>query len=669
MNNTPSRLAVFLSVTLASFSSVSHALGTPPSAYGIPEYTGDNQRINNSGAVSITGDGSHSVADIGLSGNNNNLVNSGQLTATAIANNWAYGIYALGNNNSLANLGGIVATVDNGVANGVYSSGDSNAFINTGSIAVTANSGTAYGINDWGSNNSYFLNTGSIAATTNDGTAVGIESWFSSNNTLSNAGSITAIAGDNGGALGMAGFYAFNDTFANSGRISATAGNNGSALGMLAVGAANTFSNSGSITATAGTAGTAAGIVFAGDGNTLFNSGTIIARGGSTANAVDLEGNNNVVNINGGSLLVGNINSGGNGNILNLNLGAGSSYAYQTPGVWSVNDLNNRPFVAQGGMATAAGVGAQETASQMLYQRTASITNALDRRIRDYTSYNQSKTNSPYWIESYYADSSRGAGAMASVQSHFSNWGTGFTAGAKLPVAFMPVEAIVNFEESALNVANGGQTINASSVMTGLLAPKMAEILGLNLSSKAMVGWSGYNGNRTVLTNSLFYNGVQNVTSQYDSVYGVVGGALTHSHAFTDYVRGDILAGFDIDVQSLSSYSESAYFQWNSRTLTQLQSRLQAGLSTSLLNNTLSFFGRAGVEQLDLVSGQAQNYQINGVNVTFNGGRIDNTFVTGQLGSTYDLYKKVQLFGVVTSTNGLGSFQSIQGNVGVKASF
>jgi hypothetical protein len=47
-----------------------------------------------------------------------------------------------------------------------------------------------------------------------------------------------------------------------------------------------------------------------------------------------------------------------------------------------------------------SGAGAQETASQMLYQRTSSITNALDRRMRDYTDYNQSKINDPYWIDS-----------------------------------------------------------------------------------------------------------------------------------------------------------------------------------------------------------------------------------------------------------------------------
>jgi hypothetical protein len=249
--------------------------------------------------------------------------------------------------------------------------------------------------------------------------------------------------------------------------------------------------------------------------------------------------------------------------------------------------------------------GAQETAPQMLYQRTSSITNALDRRMRDYTDYNQGKINAPYWLDSYYSDSSRGSGAISSIQTNFSNQNYGFTAGARLPVKVTPVGAIINFEQTALNISNGYQTINASSVITGLFAPKIGEIWGVSLSSKALIGWGGHSAGRAAFTDSWNGNGYtikeSSITSEYDSIYGVVGGALTRSYAFTDYLKADLLAGFDLDIQSVSSYRESIAFQWDSRTMTQLQSRLQAGLSTNLLNNTLSFFGRVGVEQRDLV--------------------------------------------------------------------
>jgi hypothetical protein len=537
------------------------------------------------------------------------------------------------------------------------------SYTNTGALTGSV------GIKNTGSRN-IIVNSisGAItAAETNNSTnAQGIYSLTDSN-IITNYGNITVTSsGDLSNAVGIRS-YEDNNTLTNYGTINVTtSGNDGSAYGIRSSQDNNSLTNFGAINVNAGSGG-AVGISSFGSDNTLTNSGTITARGSDFSRAISVQGNNNTVNINKGSLLVGDIYATGTGNKLNINMGAGASYAYQATGDWSVHDFDSRPVVT--GSAYAAGIGAQETAGQMLYQRTSSVTNSLDRRIRDYTSYNQSKVYAPYWVDTYYSDSSRGAGNSTSVQTNFSNQNYGFTAGARLPIKLTSVEAIINFEQTALNIADSSQTIDTSSVIVGLLAPKIAEKWGINLSSKAMMGWGGHSGNRTVYTNSLMYNGSQNVTSEYDSIYGIVGSALTSSYVLTNYLQADVLAGFDVDIQSVSSYSESAYFHWNDRTLTQLQSRLQAGLITNLLNNTLSFFGRVGVEQRDLVGGQAQNYQIQGTNVSFNGGRMDNTYVTGQLGTTYDVYKRVKLFGVISSTNGFDSVQAIQGNFGVRTSF
>jgi hypothetical protein len=522
--------------------------------------------------------------------------------------------------------------------------------------------------------------TTSNTSHTNTGTIIGSASFGGRIIGIYNNGNQNIIINDTSGMITVfettfnnnaQGVYSNGNSniLSNTGTIIAeTTGDSSNAVGLRSFGNSNNLNNSGTIYAkTSGTDSNAYGIYSIGSDNTLTNSGIIVARGGDISRSIWVEGDNNTVNINKGSLLVGDIYTNGIDNKLNINLGAGASYAYQVTGPWAVTDLDNRPMVT--GSAYAAGIGAQETAGQMLYQRASSITSSLDRRIRDYTIYNQSKVDTAYWVDSYYSDSSRGAGSGNSVQTNFSNQNYGFIAGARLPIKAAPIEAIINFEQSALNIANGNQNIDTSSVMVGLLTPKITEKWGINLSSKALMGWGEHNGDRRVYTNSLMYNGTQNVSSEYDSVYGIVGTALTSSYAFTNYLRADVLAGFDVDIQNISSYSESAYFRWNDRTLTQLQSRLQAGLTINLLNNTLSFFGRVGVEQRDLVGGQGQNYQIQGTNVTFNGGRMDNTYITGQLGSTYDVYKKVQLFGVVTSTNGLESVQAIQGNLGIRTSF
>ena len=86
-------------------------------------------------------------------------------------------------------------------------------------------------------------------------------------------------------------------------------------------------------------------------------------------------------------------------------MGAGASYAYQTTGPWSAHDLDNRPFVSKSDFTSAAGIGVQESASQMLYQRTSTITNTLDSRVRDYMSDNKNKVNTPYWVDTYFSNS------------------------------------------------------------------------------------------------------------------------------------------------------------------------------------------------------------------------------------------------------------------------
>ena len=634
----------------------------PLSAFADVVYIGPNATYTNASILTGT------IDAIEPWGTNfgNTIINSGTINNTAGVGGDHFGIMSSGNSNTIINSGTINVTAGaDGVAYGIYNAFgncNSNTITNSGTInSVAGTNGAAYSISSYGDSNS-FLNSGKINDTAIGGWAASIV-FGGNSNTITNTGTINTIA----------------------------SGTGNHAESISSDGDSNTVTNSGTINAAARTGGAAYGIHLYGGSNTLTNSGTIIARGGDISRAIAIEAFgsfNNIVNINKGSILIGDIyissivwpNSGlvysspgilwvNPGNSLNINLGAGASYAYQTTGPWSAHDLDNRPFVSKSDFTSAAGIGVQESASQMLYQRTSTITNTLDSRVRDYMSDNKNKVNTPYWVDTYFSNSNRSTGTNNSVQTNFSNQNYGFTAGAKLPINVTPVEAIINFEQSTLNIANGSQSVSTSSVMTGLLAPKITERFGINLSSKALIGWGGHSGDRTVFTNSLMYNGTQNVTSEYDSIYGIVGNALTRSFTFTDYLRADVLAGFDINIQSVSSYSESAYFHWDDRTMTQLQSRLQAGLTTNLLNNTLSFFGRVGVEQRDLVAGQTQNYQIQGTTVTFNGGRMDNTYLTGQLGTTYDVYKKVQLFGVISSTNGLDSVQAIQGNLGLRANF
>jgi hypothetical protein len=457
-----------------------------------------------------------------------------------------------------------------------------------------------------------------------------------------------------------------NSTITNNGRIS-TSGYGAS--GLKIYGNNSIINNNGTI-ATSGN--TADGILSVGNNIIINNSGTIrIADGDSSAILLGFAGffaaNNNTVNLLKGSIIVGDIHADNllTGAKININLGSGASYAYSVTGPWTISDLDNRPMVT--GSAYAAGIGAQETASEMLYQRTSSITSALDRRLRSYAS--NEVDNQPYWLDVYYSDVSRNSGGNYSTRNAFSNYNYGLTAGFKLPVELTPLELVVNVHQSNLNIDSGSQKIDSTSLMAGVIAPSIAEVLGAKLSAKALVGFANNDGDRKVMTNSLLYDGSRQIKSDYNSTYAVLGTALTKLYPINDRLTADALVGLDLATQYINAYAETDYFAWQGRTLNQLQSRVQVGLDYRFNQNKASLFARVGAERRDLISGGTQDYSINGTNVSFNTNNSNDTYITAQLGIKAQLEKRIQLFAIVNGLHSSDTISSIQGNIGLRADF
>jgi hypothetical protein len=577
----------------------------------------------------ITNSSSSSTSTLTSTGVGDCVENSGTITASELEN---YGIISEGASTTITNTGNI--TGSGMIAAGIYSFGESATIINTGKI-------TPFG--DW----SYgIISTGTSAVITNYGniTANGQQFGYGifstgASATINNNGTITARGITSTGVI---------------------------AYGIYSEGSSATINNSGTITTNGLLNST--GIYSIGESTTINNSGTIQASGTNAA-AIYLAdtAHNNTVNILRGSVIVGDIYADPftTGTRLNINLGAGVSYAYSVTGPWTVTDLDNRPMVT--GSAYAAGIGAQETAAEMLYQRTSVTTSALDRRLRAYAS--DKVDNQHYWLDVYYSDATHKSGGNYSTQTAFSNYNSGITAGFKLPVEITPLELAINVEQGNLNIDNGSQKVDSSSIMAGILAPNLTDVLGAKLSAKALVGYADYDGDRKVMTNSLLYNGSRQINSDYNSVYGVVGTALTKLYPITDRLTADLIVGVDINAQRFESYKESDYFAWNSRTLTQLQSRVQTGLDYKLWGDKGSVFARVGAEHRDLIGGATQHYSINGNNVSFNTNNKNDTYLTAQLGIKAQLKKYIQLFGLVNTLHSSDSVNSVSGNIGLKADF
>ncbi len=614
---------------------------TGAGGYGIYS-SGASSTINNSGTIMTSGGFAYGVYSANASIKNTN-------SGTIMTNGYnGYGIVSTGTSNTNTNTGSITTSGDEGY--GLFSTGISSTNTNSGSITTSGDNG--YGIVSAGAS---ITNTNSGSITTSGAYGAGIFSNGTSS-TNTNSGTITTSG------AGGSGIYSrgASSTNTNSGTIM-TSGADG--YGIYSDGASSTITNTGTII-TSGYYGH--GVVLGGNNSTLDNYGLIKSTGDSFAIYWRMSGSNGVVNLKRGSVIVGNMVAGDHVNPrLNINLGSSASYAYSVSNHVIVTDLDNRPMVT--GSAYAAGIGAQETAAEMLYQRTSVVNSALDRRLRAYAS--DEVESQPYWLDVYYADVTRNSGGNFSTQTAFSNHNYGMTAGFKLPVQFTPLELVVNVEQNNLNIDSGNQRIDSSSIMAGFLAPSITEVLGAKLSAKALVGYADHDGDRKVMTNSLLYDGSRQIKSDYNSTYAVLGTALTKLYPITDRLTADVILGLDLNTQRFESYKETDYFAWDSRTLNQLQSRVQTGLDYKLWGDKGSVFARVGAEHRDLIGGTTQDYSINGTNVSFNTNNKNDTYLTAQVGIKAQLEKRIQLFGIVNTLHSSDSVNSVSGNIGLRADF
>ena len=254
--------------------------------------------------------------------------------------------------------------------------------VSTTSGASINNSGTIKTTNVL-SSAIYIERNQKLVGLTNLGTVSG--GLYGIDNRTSDGGTITNLTNSgiiNGGTDGISNTGTIT-TFTNSGRV------HGGADGIFNHGNSTkitTLINSGTING-----GSGKGISNNGTITTLTNTGTISGGTYSISNTATLD----TINLDKGSVLIGAINSTGD-YTLNMNVGASKSYYVSTSGagIITLNDLNNRPAVR--GSALAINIGSMEMAGENLLQKTANITEAIDRNV---------KHNKGAWFERYDSES------------------------------------------------------------------------------------------------------------------------------------------------------------------------------------------------------------------------------------------------------------------------
>ena len=638
--------------------------------------------IDNSSIFTITGIGTVNPYGIGILSTSQvssvtSITNSGTITVTtsgAVAGDGnAYGIF----NNGLT--GSAIGTITNngtiaGVSTGIgtarginNTSGTITSIINTGNITATAaeSSGTTGNFGTY--NGTAIYNHGDLVGTSGsnkvaligtitnsgviDGTRTGINNNATANYSEANITTIT-----NTGTISTSITSVTSSTI--SGEVDATTAINVGASGTDSTATLTTLNNSGTIKTVA--SGTGAYGVVASTGGTIAtinNSGTIQA--GTAAIAIASTGVIGNINLNEGSVLIGDILSfSSTSYTLNMDVGAAKSYYVATSGTGSftVNDLDNRPVVT--GSAYAINIGSMEMAGENLFQKTANITDAIDRNV---------KANKETWIEPYYSEATRDSEGTSSEIRKFKNNKKGFNAGWKKDNTEKPIEIVLNFDQTDSNIDSDEYQVKSNSLILGVVAPNYAQVGVSDVAVKGLVGFSKSDTDRKLL-DSTSSTGERVLTGDYYSLYGSVGASVAHNTFLSEFSYLNLIAGADVNSEIRNSYSEDLYFKYDRLYLIQVQPRVEADLKIGFSERS-NVFLKAGVEARHIVSGKTQDYSMGGTDVSYTTATPSDVYGSLSTGANINLGANVDFYVVASARTSGENVDSLEGSIGIRGQF
>ncbi len=605
---------------------------------------------------------------------NDTVTGNGDITTTATA------IYLIESSSNTLDLTGNITTTDVGAHGIRIRDSDSNTITMKGDI--TTNEGIGIILSDGSESNTINM-TGDIT-TTGDGTA-GHITWINNVdlNTLTLEGNFTTT-GDTARVLYL-GPDSNNNTTTVVGNISTT-GQNADAVYLRTGSNNNTINITGNITTT-GDESRGIRLVSNSDNNTINLTGDITTTGSSAhglhlvnsdSNTVNITGgisatgsnayaiyadssaDNNIINLtlNRGDRLVGGIYNDGSGNTLNITLNSGrtGSYIYTSSGstdlTWNITD-SSKPVI--NGSAKRRGIADIDDAGNKLYQRFNPISRATSSQ---HKSMAMGDARNDIWIDGYYSDSDR-----TTLYKELNHKTRGLTVGFNVSSdGQLPLDLIVNIENSDTSYGLSDQSIDTNSVMAGLFYPELIQAFNGSLALKFLTGVADNESDIKVLNNTAS-SGQEIVKEDYTSYYVMVGGEWLQPLYQGENIHHDIYLGLDVMHEKINSRTASSYFYMSDRDITQLNSSIHYGFSLNSDDKKLLIRAKAGLEQTDMLEGEYQYYKVDGTATRFKGDER-NTYMTASLGADYKFTDNAKAYFNVQKFDSSDDIDGTSGNVG-----
>ena len=628
--------------------------GSATNANGIAvTNSASNNTVNITGNISTSGNTLSGIL-IRASADNNNVTLTGDINITGATN--AFGVRILGTD--AANLSSDNVMTVNGNINTVWHSIDIGTYSKDNNIVVNGNvqstGGGAVKISVGSTNNVVVVNGNLTTTATSESPTIQIFDQATDNLIIID-GNVTQLA-----TQAAINFGSPVDTTSND----------------------NTISISGQITSAQD------GIVFSrSDHNEVFVSGGIDA----VRNAISADSNsdNNTVYLDRNARIEGAIKSDGANNTLyfaswqpidgdantdidgdvdlsevisgslgQYGLATSANYTLSGTTPWVVRGNVAQPVLVSNTYVKTMGVANIDDEGNRLYLRTTKINQNLTERTRAYAR----NEVEPYWMNVYTTKSERDEEFKEIHQN-----ARGVTIGGQLSQFNKPIDLVFNLENSDASYGLSTQHIESNSVMAGALIPKIANLFDGDLSAKVLVGMSDNDTKRTVL-NNLVDGGAENVTGDYDSTYLVVGAEWLKTVLTKGNTNNDMVLGLDFSQEYLDSYSESKYYHLDSRDISQITARAQYGMTYHEKDSPFTANTRFGVAHRQMVSGEKQDYQIDGISTSFKGDE-DNTYFNVGMGVDYQLTNGIKAYVAGNFMDSSDEIHSVSGSFGVMGSF
>ena len=514
-----------------------------------------------------------------------------------------------------------------------------------------------------------------IALATMGGDVAGIKTSDNTNTvTVTETGSITTEGSRAHGIYNKGD----SNTTAVSGSIDTK---NFIAHGIYNEGASNITNISGSIT-TGGN--NAYGIYIEGNTNTTTVSGTIKATGARSVALYIYDGHRNSFTLNKGATIIGDILSYNDAEITNskliFNLGASTSYAYSVSGQgagtgagqWTFSDLDGRtPVVTTSGtgcdttiragntvcnLVTAVGTGNAEAQDELQFAINSAMIGSLSVGSNtggsaEDTSVTQTSNNS--WVNVYGGSSKRDA---STTQSSFDTRDTGLTVGIPMVISDnINVDLVFNTSNTKLDIgASKDQKITGKSYNVGAVLRDLAPSTDWAVDAFGFIGRNSYDTKRKVMNNQEA-TGSETVTASYSGMEVLVGVDAQFSQAVNETLNFTSGVNASLSNERISAYSESKYYSWDARTLSQVAIGVTAGLEYH--KDAFTSFATLGLQRSSLNSGKTAGYINNGTAGSYTDTSGAATYRKATVGFSYAANEGMNITGAVGMSRASGGIK------------